>query len=134
MFEIHHVAILTYQPKNLADFYCRVLGLQPLKIHYDKEKRIRSVWLRLSPHSILMLERLDSLDTHGLNSASSDTSSHQPGIHLIALSITKEQAKDLRLKIEQNGVCIVNESMHTIYFRDLDGNRIGLSVYPEVLD
>jgi len=107
----HHLAI---QVKDLASaeaFYIDVLGLKLVRRwpYEDGKPGERSLWLSVgSGEEFIALEACDVdrlptpfRDPHG-------------GLHL-----------------QQKNVEVVHRTRWTIYFRDPEGNRIGLSHYPD---
>jgi hypothetical protein len=118
---VHHLALLTGDPVRLSSFYEGLLELERIAIHTD-DAGIRSVWLSLNG-PILMIERSEIRDINGRSGA----------FHLLALRIESERAAYWRERLAHAGIAIESESAYTIYFRDPDGNRLGLSSYPNRL-
>ena len=120
---LNHIAIKSKQVEVLSDFYRRVLELPLLKTFKD-ENGLRSIWLSLGT-SILMLERSD----YDEDKASTRTGFFvdKPGYHLLAFTVSIEKQSVLRASLHDLEIKIEHESEYTIYFRDPDGNRIGLS-------
>lgn len=124
---IHHLAMRTRDVPRLEAFYAGVLGLKVL------QKREGSVWLEAG-EAILMLESADP---------------GEPEIpanckEFIAFRVDApsggergenepNETSRWRNAIEQSGCTIEAETQFTLYFRDPDGRRIGLSHY-RVLD
>jgi len=103
---VHHVALAVTDLGAAEAFYAGVLGL-PVTARSE-----RSIWMDLDG-AILMLEREG---TPG-------------GPHCLALSIAPGERAAWRARL---GAAIENETAYTLYLRDPDGNRIGLSCYPVV--
>jgi glyoxylase I family protein len=122
---LHHLAIATPDPDRLAAFYQDVLGLELHSRHEDAHGT-RAIWLELSGPALLMLERSESRAA----AAQGAFVEKRPGFHLLALAISAGARSEWRTRLEHSGVAIVDESLHTIYFRDPDGNRLGLSHHP----
>lgn len=112
---IHHLALTTPEVEELAAFYREVLGLPELTRHED-EAGLRSIWLDLDP-GILMVER-----------AEARASSGEAGWFLLALSIEPHERAAWKQRLGQH---YTHESGFTLYGRDPEGNRFGLSHYPE---
>jgi len=53
-----------------------------------------------------------------------------PGLHLLALRIAPGERRTWEDRLEAAGVLVVHRTRWTIYFRDPEGNRIGLSHHP----
>jgi len=109
---VHHIAFRTRDLERLERFYLDVLALRALR------KTDRSVWLEAGD-AILMLERADA---------------NEPGVpsgtmEMIAFDVEKEARVGWLRRLAENGVAIEAQTEHTLYFRDPDGRRIGLSSY-----
>ncbi len=106
---IHHLAMRTRDVMRLERFYVDELGF--VESHRQGEK---SVWLAAG-EAILMIERAD--ESEPLIS---------PGtMELVAFTITagERRALESRLKVE-------GKTDFTLYVRDPDGRRVGLSHFP----
>lgn len=110
--DIHHLALRVVDLERSAAFYAGVLGLRSIRRNRDDEG-LRSVWLAAGG-AVLMLER--RLAGAGAAEGSG---------HLLALSVEDVDAWEPRLR--SAGVEIDGRSAHTLYFRDPDGHRVGLS-------
>src|SRR5271166_2176744 len=95
---------------GLALFYSSVLAL-PI-VRRDPERG--SVWLDAGG-TVLMIERAGPLEPPVAPGA----------MELVAFSVAEKET--WRLKLEDAGVAIEDESRHTIYFRDPDGRRVAVS-------
>jgi catechol 2,3-dioxygenase-like lactoylglutathione lyase family enzyme len=112
----HHVAFRTKDLAALEDFYTRVLGLT-----VTKRSDGYSVWLDAGG-VILMLERRDE-----------DEPDVPPGSkELVAFALSPSSGMSERLAAA--GVAIEARTTFTLYVRDPDGRRIGLSSYPNELE
>lgn len=113
---IHHIAMRTKQLARLEPFYADLLGL-PV-VHRDGT---RSVWLRAGD-SILMLEEADEGEpTVPLRT-----------MELVAFAVHLDELERYKRLLGAHGVAIEAETAYTVYFRDPDGRRIGLSHFPGV--
>jgi glyoxylase I family protein len=124
----HHLAI---QVKNLAGaeaFYREVLGLSLVRRWPFEDGRAgdRSVWLSVgSGEEFIALEACDAdppdtpfRDPHG-------------GLHLLALRIPAGDRSAWERHLAGLGIEIVHRTRWSLYVRDPEGNRIGLSHYPD---
>lgn len=111
---IHHIALRVRDPERSAAFYSGVLGL-PERRRSDEGGALRSIWLSAGP-ALLMLER--RLRGKGAQEGSG---------HLLALAVEDLEAWERRLVAA--GVAVEERTEHTIYLRDPDGHRVGLSVF-----
>ena len=110
---VHHIALRTRRLGALVAFYGRVLGLAVVR-----DSAPRSVWMGLED-AVLMIE------------AASD---HEPEIprgslELVAFAVTPPARATLREHLVTEGL-LEAETEHTLYFRDPDGRRVGVSSYP----
>lgn len=140
---VHHIAMGSPDPQRLAKFYVDVLGLERIYSRPtagEPEAATESVWLSLGPQTVLMIERATAKPAAAVESstaaAASDSNSEDslaafrsiaPGYHLIALRIRKDERETYEERLTAAGVAIVHRSAYTLYFRDPEGNRLGLS-------
>lgn len=120
---LHHLALKARDPARLAEFYVTTFQLRELKRHHD-EVGLRSVWLELG-EAILMIERANTPGPTPI--AELDP----PGLHLLSLRIAADQHQPWRERLTALGVPITHGSAYTIYLLDPEGNRLGLSSWPE---
>jgi glyoxylase I family protein len=124
---IQHVAVKVVDLARAEAFYVGVLGLPVLRrwpLHDGSgASGDRSLWLDLGEGAFLALERADAAGAGKLE----DT----PGIHLVALHIPRSERQSWMAKLAQAGHPIYQQTDYTIYVRDPEGNRIGLSHWPE---
>jgi glyoxylase I family protein len=106
---IHHLALRTRDVMRLERFYVDELGF--VESHRQGE---RSVWLAAG-EAILMIEHAEESEPP-----------ISPGtMELVAFTITpgERRALEARLKVE-------GKTDFTLYVRDPDGRRVGLSHFP----
>jgi glyoxylase I family protein len=113
---IHHLALLTPDPLALAAFYRDLLGVPELRVHRD-DAGVRSVWLDLDG-VILMVERGVAHDAAA------------PASGWDALLLAAEPGSGPAW-IARLGERLIGRTAYTLYARDPDGNRFGVSSYPE---
>jgi glyoxylase I family protein len=120
---VHHVAVKVADLARAESFYVSVLGLPVLRRWPSSDGRQdRSVWLDLGDGAFLALERCEG---------GPEKSENGPGIHLVALRIRRDQRDAWTSRIAQAGYTVYQRTEFTLYVRDPDGNRIGLSHWPE---
>ena len=111
---IHHVALRVADCERAAAFYSGVLGLVERRRLLDGATP-RAIWLETGG-ALLMLER--ALRGRGPEDGSG---------HLIAFAVDDLGAWERRL--EAAGVAVDDRTAHTLYVRDPDGHRVGLSTF-----
>jgi glyoxylase I family protein len=121
---VHHLAIAVRDLTATAAFYEQVLGLPVLRrwAATDGGAAPRSVWLDLGGGAFLALER-----TTGAAAPHDDQT---PGLQMVALRIDGADRADWEKRFAAAEVSIVHRTPHTIYVRDPEGNRVGLSHWP----
>lgn len=113
---IHHLALLTPDPAALAAFYRDTLDLPQTREQRD-DAGVRSVWLDLDG-TILMVERGERRESHGA------------GLDGLMLSVEAGSGARWAARL---GDRVTGRTAYTLYARDPDGNRFGVSSYPEPL-
>jgi len=122
----HHVAIQCADLARCERFYREVLGLPVLRRWPRDEGGDRSVWLALGEGGgFLALERADEAPEPR------PWRDGRPGLHLVALRIAPSERRAWEDRLEEAGIRVVHRTRWTIYFHDPEGNRIGLTHYPE---
>ncbi len=126
-FGVHHLAIQCKDLPAMVRFYERVLRLRierrwPSE-HPDEQGRDRSVWLRLGT-SVLALEQCQAVPEP------QPWQSDRAGLHLLAVEIPWQNREVWRGHLQHCGVEVLFESPWTLYVRDPEGNRVGLSHFP----
>jgi glyoxylase I family protein len=111
---IHHIALRTRDLERLAAFYGDLLGIAT-----SKESPGQSVWLDAGG-TMLMLER----------SSESEPDIARGTQELIAFAVASSDRAGFEARLASSGVAIESRTDHTLYFRDPDGRRVGLSHYP----
>jgi catechol 2,3-dioxygenase-like lactoylglutathione lyase family enzyme len=111
---IHHVALRVADCERSAAFYSRLLGLTERRRLHDGGA-LRAIWLE-AEGALLMLER-----------ALRGTGSSEGSGHLLAFAVDDLARWERRLAEE--GVAVEDRTAHTLYVRDPDGHRVGLSTY-----
>ncbi len=133
MLSFHHVAIQCADLRRCERFYREVLGLPVLRRWPlpGEGEGDRSVWLEVGEGpGFLALERADPADPTGPEAEARPWRDGQPGLHLLALRIAPGERRTWEQRLERAGVPVVHRTRWTIYFRDPEGNRIGLSHHP----
>ena len=112
---IHHLALRVADIERAAAFYSGLLGLAEIRRN-PAGGELRSIWLRAGD-AVIMLERTLAGAGEAVGSG-----------HLLAFSV--DDLADWEAKLRQAGASIEGRTEHTLYLRDPDGHRVGLSDYP----
>lgn len=112
---VHHIAIQVFDLECVRDFYVNVIGLHELG-----RPREGSVWLDCAG-SVLMLERVDGVG------AEEPFRTARLGPHLLALAIGADERAAWEQRLADHHAPIVERTEYTLYVRDPEGNRLGLS-------
>jgi glyoxylase I family protein len=110
---VHHVAFRTEDLEALERFYAGVLNLTVIRRNEG-----RSVWLDAGG-AILMLEKREE----------GEPTVPAGSKELVAFAVSKAVIE----RLEKGAVPIEARTAYTLYVRDPDGRRIGLSSYPDEL-
>jgi glyoxylase I family protein len=120
--QLHHLAVGSADVERLAAFYRELIGLRQVARHQADGGQLRSIWLDVGG-AILMIEhtekparRVDGIDT---------------GPFLLAFRVTAPEREQLERLLEAHGHRIESRTAFTSYSRDVDGNRVAFSHYPE---
>ena len=121
---VHHIAVKVADLPTAERFYSEMLGLPVLRRWTTPDGRAeRSLWLGLGQDSFLAIERANEDDAIKAEGS--------PGLHLLALAISRGEREAWRDRLARAGAPVYDETEFTIYVRDPEGNRIGLSHWPE---
>ena len=121
---VHHLALLARDVERVSAFYREVIGLRELQRHLHPDGTLRSTWLALGlGPAFLAVEQAGPGEGSGGELA--------PGWFLLALSIRAAERASVKASLVAHGVAVEKESRWTVYFRDVEGNRVALSHYPE---
>lgn len=117
---LHHIALGARDPECVAAFYRDLLGLREVSRHCEPEGLLRSIWLDLGG-PVLMIERTrePARLVRGVGA----------GPFLVALSVTARVRDESESALAAAGFPVESRTEHTIYFRDVEGNRVALSSY-----
>lgn len=120
---VHHVAVKVADLARAESFYVALLGLPLLRRWPSSDGRQdRSVWLDLGNGAFLALERCE---------AGPPKSENASGIHLVALRIRRDEREAWTRRLVRAGCAIYQQTDFTLYVQDPEGNRVGLSHWPQ---
>lgn len=111
---IHHVAFRTRDLARLRAFYTERLGFSVSR------EGAGSVWLE-ADGAIVMLETALPGEP-GVAAGSNE---------IVVFAIGSAEREAWRVRLALGNVAIESETAYTLYFRDPDGRRLGLSHYPD---
>ena len=133
---ISHFAIKVRNLGQAERFYCGVLDLPVERRWRDAAGTgTRSIWLHTGDRdgTFLALETTQNSGTDGEND-SPKNGPGEAGHHLLALRIRPDQRGEYEARLTAAGVAILGRTAFTIYFTDPEGNRLGLSHYPDAAE
>jgi catechol 2,3-dioxygenase-like lactoylglutathione lyase family enzyme len=122
---VHHVAIGVRDMPAVEAFYTGVLGL-PVQRRWprtDGGAGDRSVWLDLGGGAFLALERAEAAAAAGTADGA--------GYLMAALAIGRDERPRWEARFAAVGVAVARRTAYTLYVDDPEGNRVGLSHWPE---
>ncbi|MSP55567.1 MAG: lactoylglutathione lyase [Myxococcales bacterium] len=127
---VHHVALRTPDPAALAAFYACALGLGELRRTRDAGAAgtVCSVWLDLGG-SILMVER----GAAGGGLARAGDGALAGGWDGLFVEAGAGTGPDWEARWAEGGVVLDGRTAFTLYARDPEGNRFGISSFPSAL-
>jgi catechol 2,3-dioxygenase-like lactoylglutathione lyase family enzyme len=112
---IHHLALRVADVERSRAFYSGFLGLPELRRFEEEPEGLRSVWLAAGP-TVVMLEK--RLKGNGPDAGSG---------HVLALAV--DNLREWEERLGAAGIAVEERTAYTLYLRDPDGHRVGLSVY-----
>ena len=121
---VHHVAIKVRDLARAEPFFVQTLGLAVLRRWPAADGAgERSLWLDLGAGAFLALERSSN--------QREPSAADDPGLHLLALRIERAERQAWIDRLASAGVPLYAQTAFTIYCKDPEGNRIGLSHWPD---
>jgi len=111
---LHHIAIRASDVEAMQEFYASMLGLEIVR-----DQRPRSVWLGLADGAVLMIEARDAGEPAVVAGSR----------ELVAFRASPASKAAVRERALRAG-CFDGETEHTVYLRDPEGRRLGVSTYP----
>jgi catechol 2,3-dioxygenase-like lactoylglutathione lyase family enzyme len=126
---LHHLAIQVRDLAASERFYRDALGLAVLRRWpaRDGQPGERSIWLETGDGSFLALE----IVAGGPTAAEDPARATRPGLHLVALRIERAAREGWERRLADAGVAVEARTAFTLYVRDPEGNRVGLSHWPD---
>jgi glyoxylase I family protein len=122
---LHHVAIQCADLAACERFYVEVLGLPVARRWPAEGGGDRSIWLGLEGGAFLALERAVRPPRP------SAWRGEEAGLHLVALRIGAGERAAWEARLAEAGVPVAHRTRWTVYVRDPEGNRVGLSHHPD---
>ncbi len=123
---VHHVAVGVRDLAACEAFYTGVLGLPVLRRWPAADGAgERSVWLDLGRGAFLALERVAGA------APAPGAAADRPGYLMIAVAIARAARAKWEARLAAAGVAVVHRTPYTLYVADPEGNRVGLSHWPD---
>jgi catechol 2,3-dioxygenase-like lactoylglutathione lyase family enzyme len=111
--EFHHLALRTSDVPGLAAFYRDMFDLIEARDLLPK-----AIWLGLAHDSMLMIEAREAGEPEPV-----------PGsMEMFALRVTPSVREMMKQRAVARG-CFDGETEHTVYVRDPEGRRVGVSTF-----
>lgn len=124
---LHHVAIQCADLESCERFYREVLDLPVLRRWPRPGGGDRSVWLSVG-EGFLALERAEGAAPP--TAAATPWRDGTAGPRVVALGIAPGERPAWEARLAARGVPVAHRTRFTLYLRDPEGNRIGLSHWP----
>ena len=99
-------------------FYRELLGLPELRRQCEGDGSVRSVWLG-AEGVVVMVER----------AAAGEPAVSGASMELVAFAVSAAEREVLQARLAAAGVAVEARTEHTVYVRDPEGRRVGLSSY-----
>lgn len=111
--QFHHLALRTSDVPALAAWYCAMFDLIEARDLMPK-----SIWLGLAQDAMLMIEAREA-----------DEPAPTPGsMEMFAMRVTPVFKQEVKRRAVDRG-CFDGETEHTVYVRDPEGRRVGVSTF-----
>jgi catechol 2,3-dioxygenase-like lactoylglutathione lyase family enzyme len=122
----HHLAIQVRDLAGAERFYTGVLGLNVVRRWPNQDGTgERSLWIATGAgDEFIALEACDG------QPEAAPFRDPRAGLHLVALRILRAERAAWETRLQELGVEIVHRTRYTLYLRDPEGNRVGLSHFP----
>jgi catechol-2,3-dioxygenase len=108
--QVHHIALRSHNLASLERFYGDLLGLECVR------RTERSLWFRMGG-AVLMLEQAEPHEPRPQH----DT------MEMFALAVSPTRRSQLQAHLQNAGFSPESRTEYTIYYRDPENRRVGLS-------
>ena len=122
----NHLAIQVRDLEKARQFYAGVLGFKEQRRHFRLDQTLRSIWMDLPQGGFIALEEI-AIPPKAIEPFRSEVG----GLFLIAFTVSAKDRGHLEAQLRDKRVIIEHSTEWTLYIRDPEGNRIGLSHFPE---
>lgn len=122
---INHIALQVSNLERISEFYKEILGFSELTRHFRSDQSLRSIWLSWG-------ERGEASPFLALEQHEGDFSqkTKDEGFSFVAFHIPPSERDAWRTHFQSKGITLEHETRWTMYLRDPEGNRVGVSHYP----
>ena len=118
---IHHLAMRTRDVAALTRFYAAHVGLTEVRRLHGTggAGEARATWLAAGD-AVVMIE----------HAVETEPAVPDGTMELVAFAVSAEEKAHRKTALAAAGIPLEGETAHTLYFRDPDGRRVGLSDHP----
>jgi catechol 2,3-dioxygenase-like lactoylglutathione lyase family enzyme len=120
----HHVALHVHDVERVAAFYADVLGLREIERHFRPDGVLRSIWLSASAEGPAH-DGFLAVEKAWVKEPVAST-----GFSMVAFRVDPQSRRSLEARLAEKGIAIEKMTQWTIYVRDPEGHRVGLSHHP----
>lgn len=127
---LDHVVLWVNDPVAAADFYEKVVGLEPLRVTEFTEGKTSFPSVRVNEETILDLAPLTMAERMKMLPGSAESAGHP--VNHVCLSLPSDRFDALRARLQDNAVPVSDiahdaygargKATRSFYFRDPDGN------------
>jgi glyoxylase I family protein len=120
----HHVALHVHDVERVAAFYVELLGLREVDRHFRPDGALRSIWLSAASGGSV-LDGFLAVEKAWVKEPVAST-----GFSMVAFRVDPQSRSALEARLAEKGIPIEKMTQWTIYVRDPEGHRVGLSHHP----
>jgi glyoxylase I family protein len=122
-FGFHHLALFGHDIEILATFYGEVFGLNRVATHTRPDGQLRSIWMAWETGPVPFI----ALEQEAVSHRANDT-----GLSVLMLNLARAERSAFKAHLQTMHISVERETPYSMYFRDPEGNRVGVSHYPDL--